>query len=147
MNPVLNSNDVFLSLGGTDISAYFTAETSREVSINMVDVTHGSGVEWSLMRPGLKSYSMSLTLAYKVNLYQTDIEPVLTSIMANDTQATLIYGPEGQASGKPRDEVDVFIESMTGPTLTIEKDMVVIELSLVAAGEPVAYIGGGGVFA
>lgn len=143
----LNSNNVFLSLNGVDISAYFTDEVDREVSINQVDVTAGAGQEWEQYLPGLSSYSLTLTLIYDTVAYAATVRPVIDAArLATSGPVPLIYGPESNTAGKPKDEIPVVVESISGPSISIQKDKVVIELSLKGADTPTALIESGGVF-
>jgi hypothetical protein len=144
---VLNNNVVYFELGGVDLSAYFTGEVSRESSTNLVDITHGSGTNYTQQARGLKTYTLSISLVYKTSEVQTVVMPALYAADNADGGALMIYGPEGKVSGKPKDEVLVTIESISGPSKSIQKDMVMFEISMSAADEPIGLMEWGHVFA
>lgn len=140
----LAENNVYFELDGTDLSAYFTDEVTREVSVNQIDVTAGAGADWVMNSPGLKSYSLTLRLVYDTSTFQTVVQPKLNTGIAG---AVMKYGPEGNTAGKPKDELKVNIESVRGPNVTIQKDKVMVEINLTNGNaQPVAIIETGGTF-
>jgi len=140
----LNSNTVYLSINGTNVSAYFTDELTREVGVNLVDVTAGSGQEWEMLAPGLSKYSMKLMMVYDIETYDTVVRPAINAIRTG--VVTVMFCPEGEVPGKPKDELKALVEKIAGPSKTIGKDKVAIELAIRGAATPVALIESGGKF-
>lgn len=137
----LNGNDVYVTLGGTDVSGYWTGEVSRNVTNNIVEVTAGAGTDWVERLDGINDYSLSLDIVYDI----TDVSTYLARLKPGTVQ-TLVYGPEGNTAGKPKDEVSVIVASVDGPNPTINKDMVMFSLSLQGAATPTAWIENGDTF-
>lgn len=142
----LADNNAYIEIDGEDISPLFTGEISRDVSVNQIDITAGAGVDWTQNAPGLKSYSLTLRLVYDTALYQSKVQPKLQAAV-NTGDVLFKYGPEGNTAGKPKDELNVNVESVSGPNITIEKDKVMVEVSLVnGATAPTAIMELGGTF-
>lgn len=137
----LNGNDVYVTLDSVDISAYWTNEVSRSVTNNVVETTAGAGTDWVERQAGLNDYSLSLDLVYDDANLSTYIAKLIPG-----TTYTLVYGPEGNTAGKPKDEISVIVASVDGPNPTINKDMVMWSISFQGAATPTAYIEGGGTF-
>jgi hypothetical protein len=141
---VLNSNTAYLSIDGVNVSAYYTGEIPRDISVERVDITHGSGQAWKQSATGLYELTLGLTLVYEIDDYNTIIRPALLKLI-DGTYPTVVYGPEGQVTGKPKDEFKAMTESISDAK-SINKDMVVFELNLICVDTPVAYREAGGVF-
>lgn len=137
----LNGNNVYLELDGVDVSAYFTGEISRTTTNNTQETTAGSGRTGVQRAAGLNDYSLELSLAYDVADLGT-----YKGKLVKGAAYTMIYGPEGNGSGKPKDEVPVIIASVSGPNITIDKQMVMFEVSFQQADEPITLIESGGTF-
>ena len=137
----LNGNDVYVSLGGVDVSAYWTGEISRSPVNNVVETTAGASQGSVQRQAGLNDYSLALDLVYDI----ADLSTYVARLKQGTVQ-TLIYGPENNVAGKPKDEVSVVVASVTGPNPTINKDMVMYSLTLQGADTPVSLIEDGDTF-
>ena len=134
----LNGNNAFLSLDGVDVSAYFTGEISRSVTNNTQETTAGAGATAVQRKAGLDDYSLELSLAYDVDDLGT-----YKAKLVKGSSYDMIYGPEGNGSGKPKDEVPVIISSVSGPNVTIDKQMVMFTVSFQGAGAATSLIENG----
>lgn len=140
----LNENNVFFSLNGVDCSGEWTGQLSRSFTANQQPIPAGAGLDWELFARGLYNYELTLRLRYDTTNYQATVQPAIQA--AIESGAVMIYGPEGQVSGKPRDELKVNV-SGTSMTQSIEKEMVVWELKMgMSDTVPVAIIDLGGAF-
>lgn len=135
-----NGNDVYLEWDGVDISGYWTGEVNENISVNTQEITAGAGVDHVQRAIGLIDRTMTFTVTYD----DTDLG-TYKSKLVEGTKATLIYGPEGQATGKPKFEGTMILQAVDH-TVSIEKEMVAFELSFEQADAPVSTIAGGGVF-
>ena len=137
----LNGNDVYVTLDSVDVSAYWTGEVARNVTNNTVETTAGAGTDWVERQGGLLDYSLSLSLVYDdANLtdYLAKLKP--------GTTYTMVYGPEGNTAGKPKDELSVIVSSIDGPNPSINKDMVMFAVTFQGAGTPTAWVENGDTF-
>ena len=137
----LNSNNVYLSWDGTRIDGYWTGEVNKSETVNTVDVTAGSGATHIERASGLLDNSLSFNIVYD----DADLATYVGKLKAG-TKGTLIFGPEGNGSGKPKHEGSMILQSVTGPQPTIEKGMVMFELSFEGAAAPTATIANGDTF-
>ena len=84
---------------------------------------------------------MSFNIVYD----DTDLATYVGGLKSG-TKATLVFGPEGNATGKPKFECTMILSSVTGPSPTVSKGMVMFELSFDGAGAPTATIPNGDTF-
>lgn len=136
-----NTNNAYLSFNGTALSSYWTDEISFEQSVDTEDMTAGAGATHILRAPKLIDTSMSFMVMFDDAQWAN-----YRSALVVGTVGTLIWGPEGSTVGKPKFEGSMILTSVTGPSQTIDKGRLVIELSFEQAAAPVATIAGGGVF-
>jgi hypothetical protein len=129
---------VYVSWKGVNVSAYFTGEVGIENNVADVDVTTGAGTDYKVSAAGLITSTVKLSLAYEVTAWIGTIAPLL---QVGDT-GTLIYGPEGNASGKPKHEQSMMLQKISGPKNTIGKDKVTVELEFVSVAAPTTTIMG-----
>lgn len=137
----LNGNDVYLSLDSVNVSAYWTGEVSRTVTNNVVETTAGAGQDWTERQGGLLDYNLTLDVVYDdANLadYVAKLKP--------GSVYTMVYGPESNVAGKPKDELNVIVGSVDGPNPSINKDMVMFSVTLQGAATPTALIEDGDTF-
>jgi hypothetical protein len=134
----LNGNDVYLELDSVDVSAYWTGEVSRSASNNVVEVTAGAGQGTIQRASGLHDYALAIDVVYDV----ADLGTYKSKLVKGSTY-TLVYGPEGNDAGKPKDEVPVILASVDGPNPTINKDMVMFSLSFQGADTAVSLLESG----
>ncbi len=137
----LNGNNIYVGLNTVNVSAYWTDEVSRNVTNNTVETTAGAGAGWVERQDGLMDYSLSLVLVYDID----DLSDYLTQLKPGSTY-TLVYGPEGNTAGKPKDELSVIVSSVDGPNPSIGKDMVSFSVSFQGAATPTAWIENGDTF-
>ena len=136
-----NGNGVFLSWDGFDISAYWTDQISAESSNETQDITAGSGQTHRQRADGLQDRTMSFMVVYDDTALSTYVQKLETG-----RRGVLIYGPEGNAAGKPKFEGSMILQQVTEPQPGIEKPMVTFELSFEQADAPTATIQGGEAF-
>jgi hypothetical protein len=139
--PTLNANNAYLEIGGTNVSAYWTDEIDFSSSNSTVEVTAGAGATHVERAGGLSDTSLSFSVVYDtadIALYRAKL--------IEGTEYAVIYGPEGNTSGKPKFQCQMILEEVSGPNVTIAKDKVMFELSFVGAAAPTATISGGSTF-
>lgn len=135
----LVGNSAYISWNGTQVDTYWAGEISYNPSVNLIDTSSGSGQDYVKRDAGLKTIALSLELIFDdtTQTYFTDL-PV-------GTKGTLIWGPQGNAVGKPKFECPVIIESVTlGQQQT--KGNVRWQVSFQSTGVPTATIEGGDTF-
>ena len=132
-------NTVFLKLGGTEVDAYFKT-VSPSVSNSPVDVTAGSGVDWTQRAPGLNDISFSISLAYDAANVSTYIQRLAVGQVIE-----VEYGPEDAVSGKPRHVQNCNVDSVDFET-NVDKSAVVFNISLSGADAPSVNMFAGGVY-
>lgn len=137
----LNGNNVYLSLDGVNVSAYWTDEVSFSESNNTVEVTAGAGATDVERASGLRDTTLSLVVVYDDANLSTYL-----SKMAVGSSYTVIYGPESNTTGKPKHEQTMILQTMDGPNPTINKDMVSFSLSFQGAATATARIANGDTF-
>lgn len=138
---ILNGNSAYLSFNGTQLDGYWTGAVSRSVNTATVDVTAGSGATHVERNAGLSDTSMSFAVVYD----DTNIATYVTAL-APGTKGALIYGPEGNGTGKPKFQCSMILTSVDGPNASIDKNMVSFELSFEGAAAPTATIEDGDTF-
>lgn len=132
-----NFND-FLSVGGTDVSAYI-----RDVEISRTqetaDVTAGSGVTDRKRNTALIEHEITITFVY-------DDAFVATLLPLIKGKQTVIWGPEGNGSGKPKHEQSfIFTEQSTSGSHE-QTDVRVFPVTGVSAAAPTTDFFSGGTF-
>lgn len=135
-----NGNAAYLVIGGVVINTEWK-EYSFDATAETVETTRGVGATHTMRNAGLRDTSLTITVGYEIEKIQQQI-----GYMRPGTRATIIVGPEGNASGKPRHEQD-FILTGAPFEQTVEKDEVVFQLAFEAADAPVADMFNGSVFA
>jgi hypothetical protein len=125
----LNGNDIYLTINGTDVKAFWK-KVSLNPSADTVDVTAGAGTDHKQYEPGLIETDMSISLAYETALLATYIQ-----LLQVGEKVTVVYGPEGAVSGKPKHE-QVFIVTTAPHEVSVTKDAVMFELELKGADAP-----------
>src|SRR5690348_1153788 len=105
-----NGNAIYLRMSGVNTETLWQAvEISQTVDV--VEVTAGSGTVYKENAAGLVAAKMTLTLAYNDTQAATDIA---AQYAAARTMA-VVYGPEGNAAGKPCDNRTWVVDSIEGP--------------------------------
>lgn len=137
----LNSNNAYLQWDGVRLDGYWTGEVNKDESVSTVDITSGSNATHTQRSSGLKDNSVSFNVIYD----DTDLADYVGKLKSG-TKATLVFGPEGNAVGKPKFECVMILSSVAGPKPTVEKAMIMFELSFEGAAAPTATIPNGDTF-
>ena len=122
-----NTNSYYLTIGGRNMSARVRSVTITP-SIATVESTSGSGVTDVENLPGLRSHTISIMLAYDTATFSSDGPKLLG-------KQTVVYGPEGNASGKPKHEQD-FILTGAPVTQSSQKTLMEFSISGTSTGAP-----------
>lgn len=138
----VNSNRVFLSFDGVDLSAYWTGNVSLGQTAATVDVTAGSGATHTQRAVGLRDTSFSCSVVYD----DADLASYVAALTPG-TAGELVYGPIGSAAGSPKLAFPAILTSVDGPNATIDNAMQMFDLTFEAAGAPTASPTDGDVFA
>lgn len=134
-----NGNAISLTIDGITVAAEFK-EVQLTESIEEVDVTRGSGTTHRQRLGGLKDSSISITLGWETGEIPATYAPLLEPGLH-----TVVYGPEGTDSGKPKHEQQFLFTSMPH-TVSVEKSEVVLQVSGNGAATPVSSIANGDTF-
>lgn len=134
-----SGNNDYLSIDGVDLSAYWR-EAEITPSIETADVTAGSGSTHRERNEGLKDHTFNFTIVYD----SADLQTILPVIKPGTH--TVIYGPEGNAAGKPKHQQSfIFTEVPTGGNYE-KSDARVFSISAEAAAAPTYDMYAGAVF-
>jgi len=123
-----NGNGIYLAIDGNVVHSQFKT-VNLEPSIEAVDMTRGSGTTHMMRNEGLKDTTISITLGY-----DTDLVPTWFTLL-KPGRHTVEFGPEGNASGKPRHLQD-FIFTGAPLEISVEKEEVVFDISGDGADAP-----------
>ena len=134
-----NGNGAYLSIDGVNVSGFYTTFTPSR-SMDGVDITAGAGTNHRQRAEGLEDGSCSGPVVYDSTAVSTEMAKLDVG------EHVIIYGPEGQSTGKPKHECRYIITSLDGPTVDVEKAKVVFEFSGDAADAPTVNMYTGGVF-
>ena len=137
--PEFADNGAYLTVNGRDVGPIFRA-ASITASNSVQDTTAGAGVSDMKRQPGLGSHDISMTLAYNTDRVATDITNLKTGVIVR-----IVWGPEGNAAGKPKHEQD-FIFASNVRAQSVEKTPVVFELSGSSALAPISDMDDGDTF-
>lgn len=141
----LNGNNAYLSINGYVVGAVSGADSniyrSCEFTLNTgdEDVTAGSGVEWEEHASKLSRINMTATIVYDAGSVTDDLTGVLNDL-GRGSVVRIIYGPEGNGTGKPKHEQDFLITQITGPAVGYDKPAVTFQLTGASSGAPVSNI-------
>lgn len=139
--PAFNGNKGYLTINAADVSG-FSTEMGIEPSNSVVDVTAGFGTEHMQRAPGLNDTKAKVVIAYLAG----QVADYITHLHVGK-EALVVWGPEGNVSGKPKHQQKFIVASASGPKQTVKKDMVVFEISFEAADAPIEDMYAGAVFA
>jgi len=135
-----NGNNVYLTINGISMCPFF-AEMELEKSVDSEDVTAGCGVTDMQRAPKLRDRSGSLTIVYDADRIHEYISKL------GEDRAFVVYGPEGNVTGKLKHAQEFIIEKVGGPGQSSDKKKVVFKLSLKQAEAPQSDMYAGAVFA
>jgi hypothetical protein len=128
---VLNEMNDFLSIDGTDVSSYLR-DVNIGKTLETADTTHGSGVKHRSRNAGLEDYEFSATLVYET----ADIATLLPLLKPGEH--TVIWGPEGNGSGKPKHEQKFIFTELPFEGNYEQSDPRVLAVSAEASAPPVS---------
>lgn len=137
--PQLNGNSNYIEWDGMDISAFWADEISYEQSVDTEDITAGSGSTHVHRAGKLIDSTLDLYVIYNVDTiigidsYKAKLQPGKT--------AMLIWGPEGQLTGKPK-FMGMMVLTSVNVGQTLDKTKVGFELSFEQAGTPISTLVG-----
>lgn len=133
----LNSNGVYLAFNSINLSGYWTDQINKTASNATQEVTAGAGAEYVQRKPGLNDGNMAFAIVYDDSDGDGDgdISGYIGALEVG-TLATLSYGPEGNAAGKPRFEGSMILQEVKGPNPTIDKKKWMWELAFEQAAAP-----------
>jgi hypothetical protein len=141
--PEYNGNAVHINVNSTNVAALWKGFEIKE-SIDKEDTSAGADSEYKKNASKLKERTGKLTLAYHTSSAPTDISALYG--LSADHIIPIVYGPEGNAAGKPKDDCDWLITAINGPTTKVDKPAVLWEIDVVSAAAPRTNIYNGGTF-
>lgn len=130
-----NDNNVYLSVDGVDVSAYFTDQLTYDETTEEQDTTAGANADYRTTGNGLRSLSLRLMLVHDTadwNSYK--------SIFVPDAFLNVIYGPNGNTQGEPKFEGVCTITDGPRHVVSIDKTKVAHEVTFKSSQAPVATI-------
>lgn len=139
--PEYNGNNIYLTVNTVDVKAKWRSFEPK-LNVGDEDVSAGAGVEWEKHANKLHNVSAKMVLIYDDTQAATDIAALHTT---NDIVA-IVYGPEGNAAGKPCHNQSFKIQSISGPTTNHDKTLVTMEFDLISTGTPTKNIYAGDTF-
>ena len=133
-----NSNGMFTSINGVDVSAYWTGTTGFTHTNSPTDVSAGADATHEEHNPGLDATGLTMSLSYDDS--QTERANYIGQLKPN-SKITVIHGPQGNTAGMPVHEQVMIITSNTGPNTGQKKDVhSMFELTFLGAAAPVRNI-------
>lgn len=129
----INTNNAVLKFNGVNLSAYWIGEIDKSSENSTVETTAGAGATHVMRAPGLSDNTMS----FSVVADDTDFNSYKAALIEG-TKGTVIYGNEGEITGKPKFECVMILNSVSGPNATIAKDVHMYELEFEGAAAPTA---------
>ena len=126
-----NGNSIYLRLNGANVESLWK-KVDISQSVGDEDVTAGSGTIYEEHAAKLRGAKAKVTIAYNDTQAATDI----AAIYAAAHVIAMVYGPEGNTSGKPCDNRSWLVTGIAGPSTAVDKTAVILELDLIATGTP-----------
>ena len=136
----LNDNNVFVSIGGTDVSPRFTNETSLQQSNSLQETTAGAGQTHIQRGKGLIDSSLSLPLVYDTTAVPTDV-----LLLKVGEEKDLIWGPNTDDAGSPKQQGKYRLESVN-VAVSIQRSLVFFETTWQQSDAPTSDIYDGDTF-
>jgi hypothetical protein len=136
-----SGNDVYLSINGKNVGGLWRG---FEMTFNSgtEDTSAGAGIDWEKAAAKLQHITAVGTIVYDDVTAAADF----TALWEDDMIVRVIYGPEGDVSGKPKHEQDFKIESIPGPATGHDKPLVTLEFRMRSTGVPQSNIYAGDTF-
>lgn len=123
-----NGNGVYLSINGIVVTAEFK-KVELKPKIDSVDTTRGAGTTHMQRATGLEDFDITIDVGYEIETVQTQLQYLRPG------RYTVIYGAEGNASGKPRHQQE-FIFTESPFSIEVKKPEVAFSMKGVAAAAP-----------
>lgn len=139
----LNGNDIYLRVNSLDMEARWRG-FDMKVGIDKEDTSAGAGTEHKKSAAKLKEVTAKLTIVWDTTSAPTDIAAIYG--LSNNNVIPVVYGPENNTAGKPKDDRDYLVTNITGPNTSVDKKLVMLEVDLVSTGEPRSNIYEGDLF-
>lgn len=129
--PEYNGNDVYLTVNGVNVGGRWrNLEMSQ--NIDEEDTSAGAGIDWKKRASKLRDVSGTIIVVYDSDSAAADMAALATA----DDIVEIVYGPEGNAAGKPCHQQNFKINSINGPTTGHDKPLVVLEYAVVSTDVP-----------
>ncbi|MGB1285022.1 MAG: hypothetical protein ACPG7F_00695 [Aggregatilineales bacterium] len=132
----INGNNAYLEIGGVDVSGYWTDSLDFEHTQDATDVTSGANTEYTELAEGLKTTSISFSVGYD----DTDLANYVDNMQPGIY--TIVWGPEGNASGSRKFSSSMHVESVK-LSQSVEKDKIAFEISCKGNGAPTSFLHSG----
>lgn len=135
-----NGNDIHLTVDATDVGAIWRG---FDMTLNIGDenTSAGAGIEWEKHAGKLKNISATMTLIYDDATAAADF----AALYGTNDIVVIEYGPQGNATDDPIHNQSFKINSISGPSTSHDKALVVLEYSLISTGVPTKNIYAGDV--
>jgi hypothetical protein len=134
-----NGNGIYLSINGIVTASDAFKSVDIKPKIDTVDTTRGAGATHVQRSTGLDDFDISIDIGYEIETIQTQLQ------FLRPGRYTVIFGPEGNASGKPRHQQD-FIFTESPLKIEVKKSEVVFAMKGTAAAAPVFNMYAGATF-
>lgn len=134
--PTYNGNSVHLVFDSLTLSSYFTGTVQLDYAAAIQDVTAGAGSTHEELAKGLETTTLTFVMVYDT----TDVATYKAKLQPGKT-GTLIYGPEGNGTGKPKLEQSCIIESV-GLPVAIDKQKVAFTVTFRGVAAPTTTLTG-----
>jgi hypothetical protein len=139
----LNGNDIYLRVNAVDVESRWRG-FEMKLSIDKEDTSAGTGTTHKKSAAKLQEVTAKLTLVYDSTAAPTDAAAIY-GLSANHV-IPVVYGPENNTAGKPKDDRDYLVTGINGPSTSVDKKLVMWEVDLVSTGDPRSNIYEGDVF-
>jgi hypothetical protein len=128
-----NGNSVYLLVNAVNVEARWRG-MEMKLAIDKEDTSAGAGTEHKKSAAKLKEATAKLTIVYDTATAPTDVAALygLSSLHV----IPIVYGPEDNTAGKPKDDRDWLVTAINGPSTSVDKKLVMWEVDLVSTGEP-----------
>lgn len=128
---VLQGNNIHLNINGQDVTARWR-EFIPDLDSPEEDTSAGAGINWASRGGKLLSMNAKLILVYDDAAAAAD----QAALWEDSMIVPIVYGPEGNAAGKPCHDQDYKINKINGPATKHDKSRTEYEYSIVSTGEP-----------
>lgn len=128
-----NGNSIYLRVNNVNVESLWR-EMDIKVSIDKEDTSAGAGITHKKNAAKLQELTAKLTIVYDTDSAPTDISNIYA--LSQDHISAIVYGPEGNTTGKPKDDRDWLVTNIGGASTSYDKKLVMFEVDLVSTGEP-----------